>query len=435
MRLRRPALTLTGLSVFTIACQADDSPAHQAATVIVKDSAGIEIVESAAPAWEGGGWTVATEPSVSIGRTSGDERYLFGSIRGAIVLAGGRIAVLDQQAALVRVYSPEGVHLEDWGGRGEGPGEFNFPVSLFPYRGDSILVRELISMGLSVFDDRGRFGRRTIPPIRAEFVSGLGDLLAEGSAIPAESCCRLWGPLSTGAFLVAYPQMIPTTGNGMQRSSVSVAIIPDSGGAAAGVGEFRGGRYLPGPTRASVPTTFQFPLWFNMAAGQDGYFVTEGDAYSISEFDATGRLRRIIRLARGPRPVTDEVKAEHEAWLRERVLAPGAPIEGGSPEQVLQRRLDEPYPATLPSFHQLHVDPDGNLWAAQRRYGAGDDGRSSGMLDYFVFGPDGRHLGVIALPDNLQAYQIGRDYILGVVRDELDVQFVHLYEIVKGGRS
>ena len=435
MRLRRPALTLTGLSVFTIACQADDSPAHQAATVIVKDSAGIEIVESAASAWEGGGWTVATEPSVSIGRTSGDERYLFGSIRGAIVLAGGRIAVLDQQAALVRVYSPEGVHLEDWGGRGEGPGEFNFPVSLFPYRGDSILVRELISMGLSVFDDRGRFGRRTIPPIRAEFVSGLGDLLAEGSAIPAESCCRLWGPLSTGAFPVASPQMIPTTGNGMQRSSVSVAIIPDSGGAAAGVGEFRGGRYLPGPTRASVPTTFQFPLWFNMAAGQDGYFVTEGDAYSISEFDATGRLRRIIRLARGPRPVTDEVKAEHEAWLRERVLAPGAPIEGGSPEQVLQRRLDEPYPATLPSFHQLHVDPDGNLWAAQRRYGAGDDGRSSGMLDYFVFGPDGRHLGVIALPDNLQAYQIGRDYILGVVRDELDVQFVHLYEIVKGGRS
>jgi hypothetical protein len=236
-------------------------------------------------------------------------------------------------------------------------------------------------MGLSVFDDRGRFGRRTMPPMRADFVSGLGDLLAEGSAIPAESCCRLWGPLSTGAFLVSYPEMIPTTGSGMQRGSVSVAIIPDSGGAAEGVGEFRGGRY-----------------------------------------------------ARGPRPVTDEVKAAHEARLRERMLAPGAPIEGDSPEQVLQRRLDEPYTATLPSFFQLHVDPDGNLWAVQRRYGAGDDGRSSGMLDYFVFGPDGRHLGVIELPDNLQVYQIGTDYILGVVRDELEVQFVHLYEIEKGGR-
>ncbi len=435
MYRRHTVARLTGLSILAIACQSGDSPAGGSATFVVEDSAGIEIVESAVPAWEGGGWTVATEPSVSIGRTSGDERYLFGSVRGAVVLTDARIAVLDEQAALVRVYSPEGVHLEDWGGRGEGPGEFNFPVSLFPYRGDSILVRELITMGLSVFDDRGRFGRRTIPPIRAEFVSGLFDLLTEGSVIPADSCCRFWGPLSSGAFLVSYPEMIPTTGRGMHRSSVSVAIIPDSGGAAAGVGEFRGGRYLPGPTRASVPTTFQFPLWFNMAAGQDGYFVTEGDAYSISEYDATGRLRRSIRLARGPRPVTDEVKAEHEAWLRERVLAPGAPIEGDSPEQVLQRRLDEPYPATLPSFFQLHVDPDGNLWAVQRRYGAGDDGRLSGMLDYFVFGPDGRHLGVIALPDNLQVYQIGRDYILGVLRDELEVQFVHLYEIEKGGRS
>ena len=348
MYRRHTVAPLAGLSILAIACQADDSPAGGSAAFVVEDSAGIEIVESSAPAWDGDGWTVATEPSVSIGRTSGDERYLFGSVRGAIVLPGGRIAVLDQQAALVRVYSPEGEHLEDWGGRGEGPGEFNFPVSLFPYRGDSILVRDLISMGLSVFDDRGRFGRRTIPPMRAEFVSGLGDLLAEGSAIPAESCCHLWGPLSTGAFLVAYPEMIPTTGSGMQRGSVSVAVIPDSGGAAEGVGEFRGRRYLPRPTRASVPTTLQFPLWFNMAAGQDGYFVTEGDAYSISEYYATGRLRRIIRLARGPRPVTDEVKAEHEAWLRERVLAPGAPIEGDSPEQVLQRRLDEPYPATLP---------------------------------------------------------------------------------------
>lgn len=97
--------------------------------------------------------------------------------------------------------------MEDWGGRGEGPGEFNFPTSLFPYRGDSILVGELVSMGLSVFDDRGRFGRRTVPRIRAEFLSGLRDLLADGSVIPAGSCCRFWAPLATGAFLLSYPEL------------------------------------------------------------------------------------------------------------------------------------------------------------------------------------------------------------------------------------
>ena len=53
---------------------------------------------------------------------------------------------------------------------------------------------------------------------------GLRDIVAEGSAIPSDSCCRFWGPLTTGAFLISYPDMIPTTGTGMQRGSVAVAI-------------------------------------------------------------------------------------------------------------------------------------------------------------------------------------------------------------------
>ena len=430
----RIALPLVALTAAATACQSGDAPAEMAATFTVEDSAGIEIVESSAPAWDGDGWTVADEPRLSIGRTSGDERYLFGHIAGVIGLPDGRVAVLDQQAAQVRLYSPEGEHLEDWGGEGEGPGEFNFPWGIHPFRGDSVLVSEFVGMGLSVFDDRGRFGRRLVPEIHGEFRAGIRELLADGSVIPSESCCRFWGPLSTGAFLFSYPEMIPTTGSGMQRGTVSVAIIADSGGAAIRVGDMRGRRYLPGATRGSSPTSYQFPLWYSMTAGRDGYFATEGDTYSISEHDANGRLRRIIRLAREPRPVTDDVKAAHEAWLREWIMAPETRVEGGdsNKEPELQRMLAEPYPPTLPTFYQLHVDPDGNIWAVQMRHGAGDDGRFSGLLDYFVFGPDGRHLGVIALPDDLVVHQIGSDYILGVVRDELEVQYVHVYAIEKG---
>ena len=104
---RRVAVVFTGLSCFAIACQPNDTRAG-AGTVTVQDSAGIEIVESGAPVWDGDGWRIAGTPSVAIGRVSGDERYLFGQVAGAVVLRDGRIAVLDGQAAVIRVYSPEG---------------------------------------------------------------------------------------------------------------------------------------------------------------------------------------------------------------------------------------------------------------------------------------------------------------------------------------
>ena len=424
MSNRFAAIPIASLSFLTIGCQAGDAPTPAAFSVT--DSAGIEIVQSVGAAWGADGWTVAAAPSLVIGRREGDERYLFGEVGGAVVLRDGRIAVLDTQGALVRVYSPEGEHIEDWGGRGEGPGEFNFPRSIFPYRGDSILVSEFVASGFTIFDDQGRFGRRMVPEMQVSFYTEWRKRMEEGdrSVMPAESCCRLWGPLATGAFLLSYPEMIPYTGTGTKRATVSAAITPDSGGAAENVGDFGGGTYQLG--LQDRPTHFQFPPWFNMVPGPEGYFATEGVLYSINEYDVSGRLRRIIRLAREPRPVTDEVKAANEARLRERILAPGAPIEGGSPEEVLEMMLAPPYPSHLPTFFQLRVDPEGNLWARQNQYGTDDE-----TSDYFVFGADGGHLGVVELPTDLQVFQIGTDFILGSVRGDLDVAYVHLYAIEK----
>ena len=38
---------------------------------------------------------------------------------------------------------------------------------------------------------------------------------------------------------------------------------------------------------------------------------------------------------------------------------------------------------------------------------------------------------MIELPAGLEVYQIGTDFVLGKVRDELDVDYVHLYRIEK----
>ena len=39
--------------------------------------------------------------------------------------------------------------------------------------------------------------------------------------------------------------------------------------------------------------------------------------------------------------------------------------------------------------------------------------------------------GVVEVPANFQVFQIGRDFMLGQVTDELDVHYVHRYEIAK----
>ena len=53
------------------------------------------------------------------------------------------------------------------------------------------------------------------------------------------------------------------------------------------------------------------------------------------------------------------------------------------------------------------------------------------MSEFFIFGADGRHLGVVELPANLEVYQIGADFLLVKMRDDLDVDYVHVYRIEK----
>ena len=423
---KKPGFCLSTLLLATVACAeggdrppGEDSPSDP----VVRDSAGIRIIESSAPAWDGDGWRVSDTPSVVIGRREGDERYLLGWVHwrsGAVVLRDGRIAVLDGRSAMIRVYSPEGEHIEDWGRRGEGPGEFgSYPGRIFPYRGDSILVSEETQQ-FSVFDDEGRFGRRAMAGMRLSLWYDLRDIVERGILLAEYGCCEFLGPLPTGALLLSTPQMIPNSGTGTKRGSVLVAVVPDTGGVADSLGVFNAGRYRPGAAPGGGPGGFHFQPSFAAAVGRGGYLVADGDSYSIEAYDASGRLSRIIRLGREPRPVTDEVKVVYEAELREELL------ESGDPEEAIRGALSVPYPPNLPTFEWLHVDPEGNIWAGQRRYGAGGD-----MHEFFVFAGDGRYLGIVEVPAKLSVLQVGADFILAQFSDDLGVQYVHMYGIQK----
>jgi len=48
-----------------------------------------------------------------------------------------------------------------------------------------------------------------------------------------------------------------------------------------------------------------------------------------------------------------------------------------------------------------------------------------------VFDPDGRFLGSVTLPARFTSYQIGSDFILGRWEDELEVEYVEVYDLLK----
>ena len=49
-----------------------------------------------------------------------------------------------------------------------------------------------------------------------------------------------------------------------------------------------------------------------------------------------------------------------------------------------------------------------------------------------MFDPEGRLLGSVQMPERFRPTHIGADFVLGVARDEMDVERVRLYTLEKG---
>ena len=98
----------------------------------------------------------------------------------------------------------------------------------------------------------------------------------------------------------------------------------------------------------------------------------------------------------------------------------------------------------LPAFGQLAIDAGGNVWArmydhldAVAFFDHSSFSRASrrptleGSRRWRVINGTGQYLGEVTTPDGFEVSEIGRDWVLGIWRDDLDVQFIHVYKLVK----
>jgi hypothetical protein len=130
-------------------------------------------------------------------------------------------------------------------------------------------------------------------------------------------------------------------------------------------------------------------------------------------------LRRILRVKESGRPVTrDMIEAMIDLEV-ERV-----PILPRDRWERAYRQM--PIPDTLPAFQSLQLDELGWLWAEIYDF----DPRQP--RQWVVFDSEGRALGTVLTPPGLEVQWIGRDAILGVWKDEFEVEYVHRYRLDRG---
>ncbi len=398
---RRTALL--ALLALTAACGGKDDARE---TAIVRDSAGVTVVESSAARWkEGAGWRLAAEPKVAIGSEEGAPEEQFGFVSDALRMADGSLLVADGQSQDLRVYDAAGRYLRTVGRKGGGPGEYQGLHALVPLRGDSIGAIDVYGMRLSVLAPDGRHVRSVrVRPDDEWAVPSVAGVFPDGSPLVAVEHSRRFRNSETMKRDTA--RLLRYTAEGAPRDTIAWY---------AGLQTLT----ITGPNMA-----MRSPVAFGALTARgfhgDAVYVADNARAEVRVLGPDGGLRRLFRWAHSPEPVSDEEKAIY----RERQLA-GAEA---SLRPAVERMLAEmPWPKRKGAFESLTVDAGGNVWIRAYRSGREETVR------WTVFDPEGRLLGELRMPEALRVTEIGPDYVLGVHRDEADVQQVRLYPLERPG--
>lgn len=98
------------------------------------------------------------EEELSIGKSDNEKDYLFENVSSVAVDNEYNIYVVDSTACKVRVFTEDGIRLRDFGRRGQGPGEFDYPVGIQITSDNELCVSG--SRYLIFFSLEGEFKRR-----------------------------------------------------------------------------------------------------------------------------------------------------------------------------------------------------------------------------------------------------------------------------------
>lgn len=414
------AIALIGAASLWLGC----GGAERAGPAASRDSAGIEIVTSAAPSWpDGRGWTVADTPSVDISG-GGTQETDVSQVSGGVRLADGRIAVASTLSNAVRYYDGKGKLIASSGRPGSGPGEFQGLTGLWRGPADSILAGDMMLMRMTMLGPTGGFVRTftlggqggITPPANGQF----------GLAIPV-------GRMADGSVVgmrVSFNLQQQTQGN--YRDSMVVlryapdGLVRDTVAKVLGVEMTQVSMTFDGQTMAT-PSPVPLGRQTVIGVGDDRLYFAQNIRWEVEVRSPGGSLERLIRLDSPDRPIGE---AEIAAHKQEQIdLLESLPQMRGVPQQMKDQffaRVNEAkYPATLPWIAGLFPVSDGNLWV-EEVIRPGEERRQ-----FAVFDRAGTFLGRVAMPPRFRVLNVYPDAVLGVWKDADDVEHIRLHPIVR----
>ena len=158
-----------------------------------------------------------------------------------------------------------------------------------------------------------------------------------------------------------------------------------------------------------------------------GRFVhTRSDRPEITWRLPNGMVEQIVRWRPEPTPLTEELLEPVEA--HERMMGRmNYEVSDARLEEIIQENMAR-YRAMIgqpiPFFGSPFADAAGNLWLPSYRPAYPEEGSP-----YTVISPDGEWLGQVETPPRFRILDVTGDLVLGVLRDELDVINVVVYEL------
>ena len=399
--------------------------------VEVTDSAGVQLVRNLDAAVD----TQAVElvEELRIGTVFGAEEEQFHLVTGVAMDAWGRIFVVDQGTQAVRLFDGSGQFVRKFGGRGRGPGEFTVISKLLLWR-DTVHVQNITGrFEGALFDTTGVLlatyaGRQTFGTLIVPLAGGPAGWLVSVDSLIGPGVRVRPGEVTRNARTIARiagPDLARMT---LSRAVADSLIRPFI--------VYRSGRtfWRAGPDGAvRGQSAFFEPEPALAIDGRGLLYLARGWPYVIDLYDSDGAIVRRVTRAHDSIPVGDALVAGVLRRGRSHYDTMGQ--RGSAMFDALEVSATLPRIGFVPVTGRLRASEDGWLWVQRPDLDPDpvtlewSPGFRPRPFNWDVFDPAGHYQYTVKLPPHFTLYAVTANAVLGVLRDEQDVQYVVRYVV------
>lgn len=332
---------------------------------------------------------------LGIGVVEGEPEYQFSSLTNVETLPDGAVLTADVRTRELAVYDAAGRHRWTTGGHGDAPGEFSF-LTWAGHDGSNAMAWDFAARQLLQFQlADGAF-------LQSVRFSGLG----------ARSW--VWGRFSDGSVLGMTEDLSPPDSPGGLLPNDGRFVRAGPEGDHEVVLEFDGapwadvdGVLQQAPlTVGAIGDVRGDTMWIMLPAG-GGYRVIapEGSA-NLVVGDSTTRV------------LTDELRDAYR-------VAQLATVSTAQRARFVRRLETIDLLETFPAYDDMVVGIDRRVWLRRFEVAAGE------MTSWDVFDPGGTLVARAAVPSRFNLTEAGSQYVLGIWKDEFEVNYVRRYTLVE----